>query len=42
MLYVIEKSGQTQHNLVNSYSLGCSETVGNLTDPSAAGALHRL
>ena len=23
MLYVIEKSGQTQHNLVNSYSLGC-------------------
>ena len=22
MLYVIEKSGQIQHNLVNSYSLG--------------------
>ena len=26
MLYVIEKSGQIQHNLVNSYSLGWSST----------------
>ena len=41
MLYVIEKSGQIQHNLVNSYSLGCTSTGASLlTSPSPIIITH--